>query len=41
MDIDSFEMDDELEQKLVDKADEFIDGQEEVEADNECVGCTI
>lgn len=36
MDIDSFDMDDSLEEELAKKAEEFIDNQEEVEVVNEC-----
>ena len=38
MDIDSFELDDEMERKLNEKHNEFIDNQEEIEPSNDCEG---
>jgi len=38
MDIDNFELDDEMEKKLSEKHQEFIDNQEEIEPSNDCEG---
>ncbi|WP_278249053.1 hypothetical protein [Paenalcaligenes suwonensis] len=38
MDIDNFELDEEMEKKLNEKHQEFIDNQEEIEASNDCEG---